>query len=64
MVSFYCLVQINSDFDESWWRNDGQVNVRSQAGPTVVSNDKIVDFDGTYHSAVYNFMGVSDGYGT
>lgn len=43
--------------DESWWENDGYVNVVSQNGPKWGSNDKIIDFDGTPKKGVWNFMG-------
>lgn len=43
--------------DESWWENDGYVNVISQNGPKWGSNDIIIPFNGTAKKGVWNFMG-------
>ncbi|SHG41589.1 triacylglycerol lipase [Thermosyntropha lipolytica DSM 11003] len=43
-----------------WWPNDGAVNVISQNGPKINSNDRIINFDGNPVPGVWNFMGIMD----
>ena len=48
--------------DRTWWPNDGLVNTRSMAGPTLGSSDRIVSHSdaeaGELMPGVWNFMGV------
>lgn len=48
--------------DPSWWPNDGVVNTRSMAGPTLGSSDRIVAFTGTPLPGVWNHMGTLRGF--
>lgn len=43
--------------DESWWRNDGVVSVRSAIAPHEGSTDKVVDYDGTPERGEWNYLG-------
>jgi triacylglycerol lipase len=44
--------------DETWRQNDGIVNTRSMAGPTLGSTDQVIPYDGIIKPGVWNFMGV------
>lgn len=48
--------------DASWWENDGLVNTRSMAGPTLGSPDRIVPRDGQARRGVWNYQGVLTGW--
>ncbi|MDS4022761.1 MAG: lipase [Candidatus Competibacter sp.] len=44
--------------DERWWENDGLVNTRSMAGPTLGSPDLIVPWSGAPQRGMWNDHGV------
>ena len=48
--------------DASWWENDGLVNTRSMAGPTLDSPDRIVSGDGPPQRGVWNYQGTLAGW--
>jgi triacylglycerol lipase len=48
--------------DASWWENDGLVNTRSMAGPTLDSPDRIVAGDGPPRRGVWNHRGTLAGW--
>jgi triacylglycerol lipase len=48
--------------DASWWENDGLVNTRSMAGPTLDSADRIVPWRGQPKPGAWNFRGVLSGW--
>ena len=48
--------------DASWWENDGLVNTRSMAGPTLDSSDRIVAGDGPPQRGVWNHRGTLAGW--
>ena len=52
--------------DKSWWPNDGMVNTRSQAGPTLGSSDRIVHLEGkqleSYKPGFWYHMDTKDGW--
>ena len=48
--------------DASWWENDGLVNTRSMAGPTLDSPDRIVAGDGPPQRGVWNHRGTLIGW--
>lgn len=48
------LVAIN----DRWWENDGLVNTRSMAGPTLGSPDLIVPWGGVPQRGMWNYRGV------
>ncbi len=47
-------VPINSD----WWANDGVVNLISQNGPKIASDDVITQYTGTPEKGKWNHMGI------
>ena len=48
--------------DASWWENDGLVNTRSMAGPTLDSPDRIAPYRGQVQRGVWNAQGVLPGW--
>ena len=48
--------------DASWWENDGVVNTRSMAGPTLDSPDRLVSGAGQPQQGVWNNQGVLAGW--
>jgi len=46
--------------DKSWWKNDGVVNTNSMDGPTIGSEDIIVNFNGQPQKGKWNYMGLLD----
>ena len=48
--------------DASWWENDGLVNTRSMAGPTLNSSDRIVTYSDPPQRGVWNYRGVLIGW--
>jgi triacylglycerol lipase len=52
--------------DESWWPNDGMVNTRSQAGPTLGSSDRVVHLKGkqldSYEPGLWYHMNTKEGW--
>jgi triacylglycerol lipase len=48
--------------DAGWWENDGVVNTRSMAGPTLGSSDRIVSSAGQPQPGVWNQQGVLAGW--
>jgi triacylglycerol lipase len=48
--------------DANWWENDGLVNTRSMAGPTLDSPDRIVSDRGPPQRGVWNHRGVLAGW--
>jgi triacylglycerol lipase len=48
--------------DASWWENDGLVNTRSMAGPTLDSLDRIAPYSGQPQRGVWNHWGVLSGW--
>lgn len=48
--------------DASWWENDGVVNTRSMAGPTLDSPDRIISSAGQPQPGVWNAHGVLAGW--
>lgn len=48
--------------DASWWENDGLVNTRSMAGPTLDSPDRIAPYRGQAQPGVWNDQGVLPGW--
>jgi len=51
------LVPIGSD----WYPNDGIVNTRSMAGPTLGVSNKVIEYNGrTVHLGIYNYLGKVD----
>ena len=48
--------------DRSWWENDGLVNTRSMAGPTLGSNDRILPYREPPEAGVWNDHGVLAGW--
>jgi triacylglycerol lipase len=48
--------------DESWWENDGLVNTRAMAGPTLDSPDQIVSDHGPPQRGVWNYQGALAGW--
>jgi triacylglycerol lipase len=48
--------------DASWWENDGVVNTRSMAGPTLGSSDRIVPYRDPSLRGVWNDRGVLSGW--
>ncbi len=48
--------------DAGWWENDGLVNTRSMAGPTLDSPDRIVSGDGPPQRGVWNHRGTLAGW--
>ncbi len=48
--------------DASWWENDGLVNTRAMAGPTLDSPDRIVSDHDPPQRGVWNFRGVLAGW--
>lgn len=47
-----------SGIDSSWFKNDGVVNTRSMKGPTLNSNDPIIDYSGTAQPGRWQKMGL------
>ena len=48
--------------DASWWENDGLVNTRSMAGPTLDSADRIIPWRGQPQPGAWNYRGVLSGW--
>lgn len=48
--------------DERWWENDGVVNTRSMAGPTLDAVDRIIPWRGLLQPGVWNDRGVLAGW--
>ena len=48
--------------DEHWWENDGVVNTRSMAGPTLDAADRIIPWRNPLHPGVWNHRGVLSGW--
>ena len=48
--------------DASWWENDGLVNTRSMAGPTLDSPDRIVAYGEPPQRGAWNYRGVLAGW--
>jgi triacylglycerol lipase len=48
--------------DASWWENDGLVNTRSMAGPTLGSPDRIADYRHPPQRGAWNYRGVLAGW--
>lgn len=48
--------------DASWWENDGLVNTRVMAGPTLDSPDRIVNHPDPPQRGVWNYQGVLTGW--
>lgn len=48
--------------DARWWENDGLVNTRSMAGPTLGSPDRIVSGDGPPQRGVWSHRGTLSGW--
>ncbi len=48
--------------DASWWENDGLVNTRAMAGPTLDSPDRIVSDRGPPQRGVWNYQGALAGW--
>ncbi len=48
--------------DARWWENDGLVNTRSMAGPTLDSSDRIVPAHGQPQPGIWNDRGVLTGW--
>jgi triacylglycerol lipase len=48
--------------DARWWENDGMVNTRSMAGPTLGSSDRIVPYRDPPRRGVWNDRGVLSGW--
>ena len=48
--------------DASWWENDGLVNTRSMAGPTLDSPDRIAPYGGSPQRGAWNYRGVLAGW--
>lgn len=43
--------------DRTWWENDGLVSVSTMKGPTIGSNDQIIEYDGNPQTGVWNHLG-------
>lgn len=43
--------------DRTWWENDGLVSVSSMKGPTIGSDDQIVEYDGNPQKGAWNHLG-------
>ncbi len=48
--------------DEHWWENDGVVNTRSMAGPTLDAADRIVPWRSPPQPGVWNDRGILSGW--
>ncbi|MFC4076620.1 esterase/lipase family protein [Salinithrix halophila] len=48
--------------DKGWFKNDGMVNTRSMAGPTMGSTDLIVPYNGTPQIGKWNYLGTMKSY--
>ena len=48
--------------DERWWENDGMVNTRSMAGPTLDAADRIIPWRNPPSPGVWNHHGVLSGW--
>ena len=48
--------------DATWWENDGLVNTRSMAGPTLDSPDRIVSGHNLPQRGVWNHQGTLSGW--